>query len=169
MTLSNDAYLRYQSFNNADELKAEMLRLGPSRFEIGPMYSGRVSWKSWILSLRPLFLSDSKRLNLPRPTRNRQPKDRKALMKSAFRPMTRELVFDIDMTDCEISRRISFALERLTDVLEPLTDDSVRTCCKDKAMCKRCWRFITVAVKVLDEILRGTLQSFCFSYTATAR
>ncbi|GAA5837079.1 hypothetical protein JCM5353_002488 [Sporobolomyces roseus] len=102
LTLSNDAYLRYQSFNNADELKAEMLRLGPSRFEIGPMYSGR-------------------------------PKDRKALMKSAFRPMTRELVFDIDMTDY----------------------DSVRTCCKDKAMCKRCWRFITVAVKVLDEILRA--------------
>jgi len=46
LTLSNDAYLRYQSFNNADELKAEMLRLGPSRFEIGPMYSGRVSTKS---------------------------------------------------------------------------------------------------------------------------
>ncbi|GAA6063483.1 hypothetical protein JCM10212_000999 [Sporobolomyces blumeae] len=102
LTLSNDAYLRYQSFNNADELKAEMLRLGPSRFEIGPMYSGR-------------------------------PKDRKALMKSAFRPVSRELVFDIDMTDY----------------------DPVRTCCKDKAMCKRCWRFITVAVKVLDEILRA--------------
>ncbi|GAA5848835.1 hypothetical protein JCM3766R1_003335, partial [Sporobolomyces carnicolor] len=102
LTLANDAYLRYQSFSNADELKAEMLRLGPSRFEIGPMYSGR-------------------------------PKDRKALMKSAFRPVSRELVFDIDMTDY----------------------DTVRTCCKDKAMCKRCWRFITVAVKVLDEILRA--------------
>ncbi|GAA5959939.1 hypothetical protein JCM3765_000653 [Sporobolomyces pararoseus] len=102
LTLSNDAYLRYQSFNSAEELKAEMLRLGPSRFEIGPMYSGR-------------------------------PKDRKALMKSAFKPMSRELVFDIDMTDY----------------------DTVRTCCKDKAMCKRCWKFITVAVKVLDEILRA--------------
>lgn len=43
LTLANDAYLRYQSFSNADELKAEMLRLGPSRFEIGPMYSGRVN------------------------------------------------------------------------------------------------------------------------------
>ncbi|BGP39961.1 p48 polypeptide of DNA primase [Rhodotorula kratochvilovae] len=100
-TLQNDAYLRYQSFATADDLKQEILRLNPSRFEIGPMYSGR-------------------------------PKDRKALMKSAFRPMTRELVFDIDMTDY----------------------DSIRTCCKDKKMCKRCWRFITVAVKVLDEILR---------------
>ncbi|GAA5860389.1 hypothetical protein JCM1840_000243 [Sporobolomyces johnsonii] len=101
VTLQNEAYLRYQSFNSADELKQEIVRLNPSRFEIGPMYSGR-------------------------------PKDRKALMKSAFRPMTRELVFDIDMTDY----------------------DSIRTCCKDKKMCKRCWRFITVAVKVLDEILR---------------
>ncbi|GAA5896929.1 hypothetical protein JCM8208_006115 [Rhodotorula glutinis] len=100
-TLQNEAYLRYQSFATADDLKREVLRLNPSRFEIGPMYSGR-------------------------------PKDRKALMKSAFRPLTRELVFDIDMTDY----------------------DSIRTCCKDKKMCKRCWRFITVAVKVLDEILR---------------
>ncbi|BGP55421.1 hypothetical protein JCM8202_003749 [Rhodotorula sphaerocarpa] len=100
-TLQSDAYLRYQSFATADDLKREVLRLNPSRFEIGPMYSGR-------------------------------PKDRKALMKSAFRPLTRELVFDIDMTDY----------------------DSVRTCCKDKKMCGRCWRFITVAIKVLDRILR---------------
>ncbi|GAA5851372.1 hypothetical protein JCM8547_004222 [Rhodosporidiobolus lusitaniae] len=100
-TLQNDAYLRYQSFNTVDDLKAEVMRLNPSRFEIGPEYSGR-------------------------------PNARKALMKSAFRPLTRELVFDIDMTDY----------------------DSIRTCCKDKAMCKRCWRFITVAVKVLDELLR---------------
>ncbi|TKA54269.1 hypothetical protein B0A53_03360 [Rhodotorula sp. CCFEE 5036] len=101
-TLQNEAYLRYQSFSTAEELKHEVLRLNPSRFEIGPMYSGR-------------------------------PKDRKALMKSAFRPLTRELVFDIDMTDY----------------------DTVRTCCKDKKMCGRCWKFITVAVKVLDDILRN--------------
>lgn len=42
-TLQNEAYLRYQSFAGADELKQEVLRLNPSRFEIGPMYSGRVS------------------------------------------------------------------------------------------------------------------------------
>jgi DNA primase small subunit len=39
-------------------------------------------------------------------------------------------------------------------------------------MCKRCWRFITVAVKVLDEILRGrpsSLLSFlCASPPAQA-
>ncbi|GAA5824304.1 hypothetical protein JCM11251_001603 [Rhodosporidiobolus azoricus] len=107
-TLQNDAYLRYQSFNTAEDLRAEIIRLNPSRFEIGPEYSGR-------------------------------PNARKALMKSAFRPLTRELVFDIDMTDY----------------------DSVRTCCKDKAMCRRCWKFITVAVKVLDELLR---QDFGFSH-----
>ncbi|GAA6002382.1 hypothetical protein JCM10207_001091 [Rhodosporidiobolus poonsookiae] len=101
-TLQNDAYLRYQSFSTADDLKNEILRLNPSRFEIGPEYSGR-------------------------------PNARKALMKSAFRPLTRELVFDIDMTDY----------------------DSIRTCCKDKQMCRRCWKFITVAVKVLDELLRN--------------
>ncbi|GAA6049219.1 hypothetical protein NBRC10513_003309 [Rhodotorula toruloides] len=100
-TLQNEAYLRYQSFHSHEELRKEVLRLNLSRFEIGPMYSGR-------------------------------PKDRKALMKSAFRPLTRELVFDIDMTDY----------------------DSIRTCCKDKKMCKRCWKFITVAVKVLDDLLR---------------
>ncbi|CEQ39037.1 SPOSA6832_00509, partial [Sporobolomyces salmonicolor] len=121
VTLQNDAYLRYQSFNSAEELKQEIVRLNPSRFEIGPMYSGR-------------------------------PKDRKALMKSAFKPMTRELVFDIDMTDCP-SR----------DIAAIRADDSVRTCCKDKKMCKRCWRFITVAVKVLDEILRGTTSSHLLS------
>lgn len=39
-----------------------------------------------------------------------QPKDRKALMKSAFRPMTRELVFDIDMTDCTSSSSLRMLL-----------------------------------------------------------
>ncbi|KDE08325.1 DNA primase small subunit [Microbotryum lychnidis-dioicae p1A1 Lamole] len=101
LTLSNDVYLRYQSYANADEMKKEIVRLNPARFEIGPTYSGR-------------------------------PKDRRTLMKHAFRPTSRELVFDIDMTDY----------------------DNVRTCCKDKAMCKRCWRFIAMAVKVLDKTLR---------------
>ncbi|KAH6891036.1 hypothetical protein B0T10DRAFT_537587 [Thelonectria olida] len=38
-TLQNDAYLRYQSFTTADLLRKDVLRLMPSRFEIGPVYS----------------------------------------------------------------------------------------------------------------------------------
>lgn len=54
------------------------------------------------------------------------------MQKATFRPVSRELVFDIDMTDY----------------------DEIRTCCSGKDICKRCWAFIAVAVKVLDEIVR---------------
>ena len=42
-TLQGDVYLRYQSFNNAEELKKQVCALNPTRFEIVPMYSARVS------------------------------------------------------------------------------------------------------------------------------
>lgn len=42
-TLQGDVYLRYQSFMNAEELKKQVCALNPTRFEIGPMYSARVS------------------------------------------------------------------------------------------------------------------------------
>lgn len=42
------------------------------------------------------------------------------------------MVFDIDITDY----------------------DDIRVCCSDKAICKRCWGLIAVAVKVLDSTLR---------------
>lgn len=36
-----------------------------------------------------------------------------------------------------------------------MTDyDSVRVCCQDKAICTRCWGYITMATKVLDAIVR---------------
>jgi DNA primase small subunit len=38
-----------------------------------------------------------------------------------------------------------------------MTDyDSIRTCCEGKGICKRCWGFISAAVKVLDSGLRDT-------------
>ena len=41
-TLQNDAYLRYLSFNDADELKRQVLKLVPQRFEVGAIYNAKV-------------------------------------------------------------------------------------------------------------------------------
>nr|ODN91157.1 DNA primase small subunit [Cryptococcus depauperatus CBS 7841]ODN95537.1 DNA primase small subunit [Cryptococcus depauperatus CBS 7855] len=68
------------------------------------------------------------------PQYSARPKDRKTLATGALQPQRRELVFDIDMTDY----------------------DEIRKCCSDKSICKRCWSFISAAVKILDEALRDT-------------
>ncbi|GAM85545.1 hypothetical protein ANO11243_035520 [Dothideomycetidae sp. 11243] len=100
--LPNDAYIRYQSFATGDLLRKQCLQMTPVRFEIGPQYS----------------------LN---------PRDRKSVRKQgAFRPVAKELVFDIDMTDY----------------------DEIRTCCSKANICPKCWEFMTVAIKVLDRALR---------------
>ncbi|KAF7510826.1 hypothetical protein GJ744_005926 [Endocarpon pusillum] len=101
-TLSNDAYLRYQSYPTADLLRKDILRLIPSRFEIGPVYTAN-------------------------------PRDRKTLRKStAFRPLAKEVVFDIDLTDY----------------------DDIRTCCDKANICLKCWSFVTMSIKVVDAALR---------------
>lgn len=83
-------------------MRKDVLRLNPSRFEIGPVYSAN-------------------------------PRDRKTLRKaSAFRPLAKEMVFDIDLTDY----------------------DDIRTCCNDASICKKCWTFITMAIQVVDTALR---------------
>lgn len=45
-TLAGDVYLRYNSFATADDLKKQVCTLNPTRFEIGPVYSARVSSSS---------------------------------------------------------------------------------------------------------------------------
>ncbi|OAQ98381.1 hypothetical protein LLEC1_01490 [Akanthomyces lecanii] len=104
-TLQNDAYLRYQSFATADlnqSLRKDVLRLMPSRFEIGPVYTTN-------------------------------PRDRKTLRNSsAFKPLAKELCFDIDLTDY----------------------DDIRTCCDKANICNKCWTFMTMAIKVIDVALR---------------
>lgn len=47
-TLHNDAYIRYNSFSSPEELKREVCRLNPARFEIGPVYSAKVCGHGWV-------------------------------------------------------------------------------------------------------------------------
>lgn len=41
--LPGDVYIRYLSFNSSDEMKKKVCTMNPTRFEIGPVYSARVS------------------------------------------------------------------------------------------------------------------------------
>lgn len=100
--LPDNKVIRYLSFPSADLLRKQCVQMTPERFEIGPQYS----------------------IN---------PKDRKTLKKaSAFKPVMKELVFDIDMTDY----------------------DAIRTCCQGAKICLKCWQFIVMAIKVVDTALR---------------
>lgn len=90
-------------------LRKDAVRLLPSRFEIGPVYTTN-------------------------------PRDRKSLRNaSSFKPLAKELCFDIDLTDY----------------------DEVRTCCDKANICLKCWQFITMAIKVCDAALR---DDFAFKH-----
>ncbi|KAL2019951.1 hypothetical protein VTK56DRAFT_9043 [Thermocarpiscus australiensis] len=100
--LPNDAMLRYQAYASSDLFRKDVLRLMPTRIEIGPVYTAN-------------------------------PLERKIFRNStAFRPLAKELCFDIDLTDY----------------------DDIRTCCDKANICIKCWQFMTMAIKVLDTALR---------------
>ncbi|CAO3608915.1 unnamed protein product [Cunninghamella echinulata] len=61
-----------------------------------------------------------------------KPKDKKTVSEKAFRPLEKEFVIDIDMTDY----------------------DDIRTCCTGGDICGSCWNYMTIAIKILDACLR---------------
>ncbi|KAI0404106.1 prim-pol domain-containing protein [Xylaria palmicola] len=98
----NEIYLRYQSYSTADLIRKDIIAKLPTRFEIGPVYTTN-------------------------------PRDRKSLRnQSSFKPLAKELCFDIDLTDY----------------------DGIRTCCDKANICAKCWRFMTMAIRTIDAALR---------------
>merc|ERR1719310_2532677 len=73
------------------------------------------------------------------------PKNHTTVIKEAYKPLERELVFDIDMDDY----------------------DSIRTCCSGSKMCGKCWCFMKIAIKSLDRVLREDFgfQHIVFVYS----
>ncbi|KAG5417872.1 PRI1 [Candida metapsilosis] len=65
------------------------------------------------------------------------PKERYNLPKQALKPVSKELVFDIDLTDY----------------------DEIRTCCQGTDICCKCWKFIQVGSTIIEDCLR---QDFGF-------
>jgi DNA primase small subunit len=73
------------------------------------------------------------------------PKNHNTVIKDAYKPIERELVFDIDMDDY----------------------DDIRTCCTGAKICHKCWTFMKMAIKMIDRALREDFgfKHFVFVYS----
>ncbi|SCW02398.1 LAFE_0F05556g1_1 [Lachancea fermentati] len=59
---------------------------------------------------------------------NKPPRDRDSVLKTEMKPCEKEVVFDIDMDDY----------------------DAYRTCCSGANVCSKCWKFISLAMKIIN-------------------
>ncbi|OBA18978.1 prim-pol domain-containing protein [Metschnikowia bicuspidata var. bicuspidata NRRL YB-4993] len=75
------------------------------------------------------------------------PKERKSLPKNAMKPISKELVFDIDLTDY----------------------DEIRTCCSKTDICTKCWKFIQVASEIISVALRDDFGFTNFIWVFSGR
>jgi DNA primase small subunit len=95
-------------------------------------------WKKAVMEKQPVRMELGALYTHP-------PKNHGAVVKDAYRPLERELVFDIDMDDY----------------------DDIRHCCSGSKVCVRCWSFLMCALKVLDRALREDFgfKHFVFVYS----
>ena len=105
-TLVGDIYCRYQSFADAAEFRQNLIDRVPEKMDIGAVFSGC-------------------------PKHYHQYGVASSALGGPFRPVERELVFDIDMDEY----------------------DGVRRCCKGANVCQKCWTFIAAAVRCLYDSL----------------
>jgi DNA primase small subunit len=117
-TLPGDIYCRYLSFKTAEEFKTALENSLPDKIDIGAVFT--IAPKHY------------KEYNVIGPSGA-------SAGGNSFRPLERELVFDIDMDEY----------------------DDVRTCCKGAQVCQKCWTFIAAAVRCINETLR---QDFGFKH-----
>ena len=111
--------MRYQSFANENEFKEMIQKRQPEKIDIGgTSLLTHLRIDSLMFSLTAIF--------------THPPKLHDNVNSQDFKPLERELVFDVDMTDY----------------------DDVRTCCTGANICHRCWPFMTMALKVVDTSLR---------------
>mmetsp|Transcript_47325 Transcript_47325/g.106453 ORF Transcript_47325/g.106453 Transcript_47325/m.106453 type:complete len:449 (-) Transcript_47325:93-1439(-) len=90
-------------------------------------------FRSQVLSRQPIRMEIGAVFTHP-------PKNHNTVIKDAYKPLERELVFDIDMDDY----------------------DSIRTCCTGAKLCPKCWTFMKAAVKTLGRALK---EDFGFHHT----
>ncbi|KAI6645698.1 hypothetical protein LOD99_12961 [Oopsacas minuta] len=110
MSLPNDIYVRYHSFETCEDFKNTIVHRKPTKIDIGAVFSAP-------------------------PNRHKE-----AAVQRMFRPISKELVFDIDISDY----------------------DDVRTCCKGANICEGCWIFMALAVLIIQKSLE---EDFGFHHT----
>lgn len=88
-------------------------------------FKNEKEFKDALISQTPIKIDIGAVYNMP-------PKNHSSIDSKAFLPQEKELVFDIDMTDY----------------------DDVRTCCEGANVCQKCWRFMSIAVKIIDKTIR---------------
>jgi len=75
------------------------------------------------------------------------PKNHNTVIKDAYKPVERELVFDIDMDDY----------------------DDIRTCCSGAKLCMKCWTFMKAGIKILQRALRDDFGFKHFFFVFSGR